>query len=523
MPGAPGQTVSSISNTAVNQVGGYAATANTTDGVTTLSRIWGHPTGGAGSVLWTETTVGNLEQTGLESFFGLSDAGVVAYSALVNDTQSQLTSLDTAWLNGAPIAVEGEPIAGLPGKLWRFASRVGVTGDGQPYWVGGIDDAQSGANEGNGLFLGVGATCLYKTGDVIGSLPPLGSSAIDFDVRVSALGNHHILVVDTTGPTNNDAFVVLDGAVLNLGGSDVGQGEPVAAAIGGLPGESWSSIGFLGVTESGSYLLTADTDAGFSEDQVVVRDGAIVYREGQTLDGHVLSGAIEGAYMNEAGDVAFVWDVEDGSGGFLEALYLDQQLLLREGDAVDLDGDGVVDPGAVISNFTGLSAVTLGPQRTVYFTADVDTQGTSSSLDDVECFFALEPASLAVDAATLSVTAGGTATFDIAHGRAFAGDLQFLLGSFSGTSPGLPLAGVLVPLNLDDYLLLTLQQPNSALHVGTFGPLDAAGRATAQLVLPPGSPAGLIGLTSSHSDCVIDAGSFALVLATDPVATSFVP
>ena len=53
--GFPGNTVSAISNTAVNQVGGYAATISSS-GTASLSHVWGAPSGGAGAILRTEMT-----------------------------------------------------------------------------------------------------------------------------------------------------------------------------------------------------------------------------------------------------------------------------------------------------------------------------------------------------------------------------------------------------------------------------------------------------------------------------------
>jgi hypothetical protein len=123
-------------------------------------------------------------------------------------------------------------------------------------------------------------------------------------------------------------------------------------------------------------MFTGDTDGDTGSDEFVLKDGVITYREGMTLDGEVLSGSIEGAYLNEDGDVAFIWDIVDGTST-IEALYLEDNLLLKEGDPVDLDGDGNPDPNAVIDVFTGISALTMSDRGGdgmihLYFTADLD-------------------------------------------------------------------------------------------------------------------------------------------------------
>jgi hypothetical protein len=167
--------------------------------------------------------------------------------------------------------------------------------------------------------------------------------------------------------------MVVDGAGLMLGGSLVQEGSPVPVVIGGLAGENWDNFDFTGYTEAGEWFFTGDTDGAVGTDEIIVRNGTITVREGDMLDGQTLSGSIEGAYMNEDGDLAFIWDVQ---GGSLEALYLNDQLLLLEGDEVDWDGDGAIDTGYVLTDFTGLSSLTLSDRdlmntAKVYFTADV--------------------------------------------------------------------------------------------------------------------------------------------------------
>lgn len=156
----------------------------------------------------------------------------------------------------------------------------------------------------------------------------------------------------------------------------------------------------MGVTEAGDYFITGDTDGAIATDEFILVNGVIAHRDGDVLDGFTLNGAIEGASMNADGDLAFIWDVDDPGLGNIEALYADGRLLLKEGDEVDLDGDGIIDAGAVVSGFTGISALTLGDRQpdgsvNVYFTADIDTLGTTTTTDDTEGFFCIN---LVVDA-----------------------------------------------------------------------------------------------------------------------------
>lgn len=366
--------VTGINNTAVNQTAGYAATVSTTDMASTISLVWGNLGGGSGSVLRQETTIGTSEQTSIESFFGISGTAV-CYSPSVNDTASGITGLDGIWVDDDIIMIEEMP-ASLPGEFWTFGSRGGITQDGVAYWVGGTSPTQGGSTSSRGLFVGTTAIPLLVTGQSVPGLPlPLGPSAVDFDYRVSSLGSHFISPVALDTSTTEDGAIVLDGNGLMIGGGLVREADPLPAAAGGLPGENWDNFDFVGVTESGRYFITGDSDGDVATDEFILVDGAIIVREGDTLDGFVLEGSIEGAFMNEAGDLAFVWDVDD-AGTNKEALYLNGELLLLEGEAVDWDGDGSVDVGTALTDFTGISALTLAANGTVYFTADVDVNGT---------------------------------------------------------------------------------------------------------------------------------------------------
>ncbi len=390
LAGAPaGQIVTAISNTAGNRANGFAATINSSDGVTTLSHAWGSANGGAGALLLTElTATAGYTQTSWETFFGMDDSGNVGYSPLANDLSSGATGLDAVWVGATPIATEGQAITTIPGRVFRFNSRPGMTGTGTIYWVGGINDT-GGVNFGQGLFVGAGQTCLLKTGDPSPAplTSTLGSTAVDFDVRMSAAGTHWITNIQTTDPAASDTHLVIDGAIaLDAGGARLSEGVAVSAAAGGIGGELWQNWSLLGIDEAGDWMVCGDTSGAVATDAFVVKNGAIVHREGDVLGGLTLVGAPSGAFMNESGEIALVWDTT----GSIEALFLENSLLLKEGDNVDWDGDGTPDATATLLDFTGITALTTstsggGTTTSVLFTADVNVGGTT-----LEGFFRIE-------------------------------------------------------------------------------------------------------------------------------------
>jgi hypothetical protein len=83
--------------------------------------------------------------------------------------------------------------------------------------------------------------------------------------------------------------------------------------------------------------------------------------------------------------------------------------------------------------------------------------------------------------------------FTINRGPAESGRPFLLLGSLSGTVPGLNLPSVHLPLNRDRFFQLTWTAAGGPRLPGSVGVLDADGRATPWLMLPPGSWAVLLG------------------------------
>jgi hypothetical protein len=368
-----GQIVTSINNPAVNHLAGWGFGVNTTDGITTLSHFFGNPLGGLGAIMRTEGTFGVYTQTGFESFWGMSNAGEIAYSPTVNEAGGS-TGLDGVWIDDTPWAVEEQPSL-VGGNFWVFGSRPGITADGQIYWAGGISSTQGGSSQNRGLFLG--NTVVLLGGQAVPNLPnTLVTSGVDFDYRFSALGTNYIHDAQMTGSTASDRAIVLSGQGLIAGGTLVQESQVVPVSVGGNGIEAWQNFDFLGVTEDGQYMITGDTNAA-TLDEFIFKNGQMLYREGDIIDGVIVSGDIEAAYMNESGDIAYIWD---HTGGTLEALFINDNLLLSEGDAVDWDGDGLIDAGFIVDSFTGISSLALSDRDgndivSVYFTADIATPG----------------------------------------------------------------------------------------------------------------------------------------------------
>jgi hypothetical protein len=369
--------VASISNTATNRVGGYAVTLNIDDGTSTISTVYGDAAGGAPAIMRQEGTFGDLTQNNFESFFGISDSGQVSYSASTDNSATGSTGLDGVWLDDVVQSNEEDASPAAPGEFVSFGSRPGVTADGKPFWVGGLTDSVGGGSLDRALYLD--GNILLRGNDNVGVPEPVTmGGGIDFDFRFSAMGTNYISPIDVQAASTEDLVITVNGTAVSPGGSVMREGSPLPVSLGGDGVENWDNFDFMGINEAGDYFVTGDTDsADTGRDEFVSFNGNVVLREGDMVGGLILSGSIEGGYMNEDGDWAVIWDV-DNAGANVEALIVNGDLVLLETDLVDWNGDGNVDgadSGFSITNFTGISALTLSERDangnvSAFFTAD---------------------------------------------------------------------------------------------------------------------------------------------------------
>lgn len=126
---------------------------------------------------------------------------------------------------------------------------------------------------------------------------------------------------------------------------------------------------------------------------------------------------------------------------------------------------------------------------------------------------------LSANLTEISVTTGGTQALCLNAGAAHAGQTYWVLGSESGSTPGVPIDGVVVPLNFDAWTLYTLTQPNIGALNQTLGLLDGSGQANANLIVP--ALASLAGVQLQHAYIVTN--GLTVLDASNAVSISLVP
>ncbi|MFT4709909.1 MAG: hypothetical protein ACI9D0_002202 [Bacteroidia bacterium] len=246
---------------------------------------------------------------------------------------------------------------------------------------------------------------------------------------------------------------------------------------------------------NGNYYLTLNEVAGAGGPDPVLSMASKYTTWRTSLIGHpdhVLSRMTPGASR-------LVADGQTATTVFIE---------LRDVDDIPLAGGGA----AVTLAHAGASLTSLGPVTDYgngMYSFDV-TAGLVSGKDTIEVTvddgtvqatlypplkFSIDPASeLHAGEKAISAAAAIEVPFTINFGAWNAGSAYILLASMTGTSPGTPVGAQVLPLNWDQLSIYTLNHPGAPILPGSFGVLDASGRATAHLKAPAGLLSAFVGL-----------------------------
>jgi hypothetical protein len=193
-------------------------------------------------------------------------------------------------------------------------------------------------------------------------------------------------------------------------------------------------------------------------------------------------------------------------------LHIDDLKVYRR--VFDCDGDGIED-ATEIAMATALDCNANGFPDACEITLGFATDFDSNGIPD-DCVAPL----LNTNRTQASVTTGAQVQLTLRAGTASALDVFVILGSASGTVPGLadPVTGLVLPLNFDPYFELLYASSGAGIVAPFFGFLDANGNATATVTVPAGTNPSLVGLHLDHAYLTIDLfGTGLMGLASNPV------
>ena len=323
-------------------------------------------------------------------------------------------------------------------------------------------------------------------------------------------------------------------AVLWTAGTPIGIGT-----LGGFYAEA-RRINDAGLVIGASNTATSDFARGFVWDAVggmreitPAEPGGLGHVSDLGADGVISGYATVGGLAR-----ACLWPGPDAPPELLPRLPGDHETFARAHDGTgSVVGDARMPAGTTSARLWwqgqphALDELVQPPLPVQLATAiDVDELGrilVRGAFDPTHGFVhvRLDPVpSLAGAPADVSLAAGGSHVLELAAGPACAHDVYLVLGSTSGTEPGVPLGDLVLALVPDSYTNLTLVAPNQPPLASTLGVLDASGTASAAIVVPAGSNPTLAGLVFHHAFLALDAAAAGLVtFASDPVSLTLEP
>ncbi len=200
-------------------------------------------------------------------------------------------------------------------------------------------------------------------------------------------------------------------------------------------------------------------------------------------------------HVTSLADVRMRFTATDSGPGSIVEAALDDFFVVENGCA-DCDGNGRSDDFDILDGLV----------------TDFDANGIPDPCDPMR-----------EDGNTISVSAGGVINFNLDAGPSQALNGYWIFGSITGTSPGIDLGLVNLPLNPDVYFDLTLSSP---VLKGIFKRyrkfLDVDGKSFASFTIPPASDPTLAGITAYHAYITYQPSGF-VEFASNAVPVTLVP
>ena len=412
----------------------------------------------------TPVVAGLPELNGLiDTQMGISNNGSFAYATNTDAATTMdevIVKFDAVTGLFSVVAREGDAVPGIADEVFgTILDTPGIVEGGDVYFrasatVGLLPNEQDD-------FTFLGNTIIAQTGVTI----PAGQAggAMNFwqiidstDARFSADGTSYILDGDTDNPlTAEDDITVVNGTVVLQENQPIpGSGLPDLIDLSGIvevymsASGDWMARGNFDVTEIDWLVFNGDVIA--LTDTLIPDIGT-----GETYSDDIFSDCFFTMVSNNAGDVVY-GAVTDNIDPNLNGVMLMLRggvtsVVAREGDPVDLDGNGLFDDDAFLSVFNNDDAF-LTDDGFLYFTADL-RNGAAAAIG--QAFMRLEvftaPPSCEPDLTTGAIA--GQPGYGVPNGTLNNDDFFYFLAEFAngnvavcdlttGAIPGQPGYGV---------------------------------------------------------------------------------
>lgn len=382
VPGLGGEVANSIHSVGVNSNGGYSIHLRTT-AIGDDNYIFGNATGGPPSILLQQGMhAGKVQHSWSPFGHGFANDGTPVIRAVLGGS-----FLQSIWHGNQVVATEGDS-PGLKNLEFGGFAYPSIAHDSNE--VAFVADliGKNGAADRKALFLGSPANPVVMGLQSIPGVPlPLAPECLwasNYDV--SEGGSHWIATVLVA---DGSSALILDGDLHSIGGSPVVTHGSIPPSLGV---GNWGSPFAPQVNEAGTVAFLRNTGGQHS----IIRDGEVLVQGGD-YPMHIPIVEIHGFDLNELGQIAYTARVSDGS----DYLAVEDQVLVREGHPVDMDGDGVPEPGTTVTELIvsgNKEEPRISTDGRVYFIAQVDIAGTPNDpSDDLEGVYSVAFDSLGPD------------------------------------------------------------------------------------------------------------------------------
>ena len=377
VPGLPGVNFTSFDRPYRSLSGNWIISAQTSTGATATDEVLLSGFGYVGALRVQEGVTAieagrTIDSASIDGRYAINDAGDIAFTGNLSGA-----STDDESIIGGTFAVpfrEGQSVGAIVEPLGPTNSAPNISNGGvvsfRTFGMPGSSSAE------NAALIRGGSTLDARKGITTPGGLAAGTEATfqNLDTNeyyVDAAGTNWVAVGDTNFSTSSQDDV----AVYN--------GNAVVQEGFAIPGTSFTSgvlsIGQAGIVPSGEYWVRgSNTDA---QDWVIFGDSSSVSVVAKT--GDTLTGSTTETWSDAPFTSTFFLFAADNSGNYVVGgttdsaddlanavlIYNGSFELAREGDAVDLDGNGLLDDGAFISVFNNDDAFLVN--NTFYFTADI--------------------------------------------------------------------------------------------------------------------------------------------------------
>lgn len=314
----------------------------------------------------------------IDTKLAVLDSGAFAITADMDgsDADDDIVLARDAMGNWSLIAQQSMQIAGGPaGWLEDSLTTPVITNMGVGYETDFVDGGPPSGMD--NLIMLNGAVLLQTQVDAPSGQLSGGAETWDtFDFNyffASSDSAHYLLQGDLTGPTTEDDVLVKNGVVVLQENYPIPGGPPDVIDSSGISG--------MYMADNGDWMARGDFDV--TNDGWVVHNGVIVAQEGMPIfpgSTEVYDSIFIGQTCNNQGDFAVIGSTDGPTTSDSVIVLNNERVIAREGDPVDLDGNGLFDDDTFYRVF-GSDDIVLTDDGRLFLTCQL-RNGANVNLQD---------------------------------------------------------------------------------------------------------------------------------------------